>query len=71
VASDELGSGRPTVMLCVPETSATRAAASGGAGAAFAVKKMGDDEIARPIATLRQPTPASQSGINGSVLASP
>lgn len=38
---------------------------------AFAAKKMGADEIARTLATLRQPTPASQSGSNGAVLASP
>jgi hypothetical protein len=31
---------------------------------AFAAKKVSDDEIARTLATLRQPTQASQSGTN-------
>lgn len=35
--------------------------------AAFAAKKVSDDEIARTLATLRQPSPASQSGTNGAV----
>lgn len=39
--------------------------------AAFAATKVGDDEIARTLATLRQPTQASQSGTNGAVPASP
>ena len=38
---------------------------------AFAATKVGDDEIARTLAALRQPTPASQSGTNGAVPASP
>lgn len=38
---------------------------------AFAATKVCDDEIARTLATLRQPTQASQSGTNGAVPASP
>jgi hypothetical protein len=38
---------------------------------AFAATKVGDDEIARTLATLRQPTQASRSGTNGAVPASP
>jgi hypothetical protein len=38
---------------------------------AFAATKMGDDEIARTLATLRQPTLASRSSTNGAVPASP
>jgi hypothetical protein len=38
---------------------------------AFAAKKVGDDEIASTLAMLRQPSPASQSGTNGAVPASP
>lgn len=39
--------------------------------AAFAATKVCDDEIARTLANLRQPTQASQSGTNGAVPASP
>ncbi len=38
---------------------------------AFAAKKVSDDEIARTLATLRQPTKPSQSGTNGAVPADP
>lgn len=38
---------------------------------AFAAKKVTDDEIARTLATLRQPTRASQSGNNGTAPADP
>jgi hypothetical protein len=35
--------------------------------AAFAAKKVSDDEIARTLATLRQPIRANQSGTNGTI----
>jgi hypothetical protein len=39
--------------------------------AAFAAKKVSDDEIARTLATLRQPARANQSDTNGAVPADP
>ena len=39
--------------------------------AAFATKKMGQDELARTLATLHQPATSDQSGVNGSAAAGP
>lgn len=39
--------------------------------AAFATKKMGQDELARTLVTLHQPATSGQSGVNGSAAAGP